>query len=74
MKYTSIPRLDLAAAVLSVKMAGIIKKELAIDHILEYFWTDSQVMIGYIRNTQKRFKIYVANRVQQIREYSYITQ
>ena len=33
MKYTSIPRLELAAAVLSVKMAGIIKKELAIDHV-----------------------------------------
>ena len=32
-KYTSIPRLELAAAALSVKMAGIIKKELAIDHI-----------------------------------------
>ena len=33
MKYTSIPRLELAAAALSVKMADIIKKELAIDHI-----------------------------------------
>ena len=74
MKYTSIPRLELAAAVLLVKMTGIIKKELAIDHISEYFWTDSQVVIGYIRNTQRRFKIFVANRVQQIREYSYITQ
>ena len=73
MKYTSIPRLELAAAVLSVKMAGIIKKELAIDHISEYFWTDSQVVIGYIRNT-KRFKTFVDNRVQQIRDYSYITQ
>ena len=73
-KYTSIPRHELAAAVLSVKMAGIIKKELTIDHISEYFWTDSQVVIGYIRNTQRRFKAFVANRVQQIREYSYITQ
>ena len=41
MKYTSIPRLELTAAVLSVKMAGIIKKELATDHVSEYFWTDS---------------------------------
>ena len=73
MKYTSIPRLELAAAALSVKMAGIIKKEVAIDHISEHFWTDSQVVIGYIRNTQRRFKTFVANRVQQIREYSYIT-
>ena len=41
MKYTSLPRLELAAAVLSVKMAGIIKKELAIDHVSEYFWNYS---------------------------------
>ena len=74
MKYTSIPRLELATAVLSVKMAGIIKKELAIDYVSEYFWTDGQVVIGYIRNTQRRFKIFVANSVQQIREYSDITQ
>ena len=35
---------------------------------------DSQVAIGYIKNTQRRFKVFVANRVQQIREYSGITQ
>ena len=74
MKYIYIPRLELAAAVLSVKMAGIIREELAIDRVSEYFWTDSQVVFGYIRNTQRRFKIFVANRVQQIREYSDITQ
>ena len=74
MKYTSIPRLELAAAILSVKMAGIIKKELAIYHVSEYFWTDSQVFISYVRNTQRGFKTFVANRVQKIREYSYITQ
>ena len=74
MKYTSIPRLELAAAVLSVRMAGIIKKELAIDFVSEYFWTDSKVVIGYIRNTQGKFKTFLANRMQQIRECSYITQ
>ena len=35
---------------------------------------DSQFVIGYIRNTQRRFKTFIANRVQQIREYSNITQ
>ena len=34
----------------------------------------SQVVTGYIRNTQRRFKTFVANRVQKIREYSDITQ
>ena len=55
-------------------MACIIEKELAIDHVSGYFWTDSQVVMGYIGNTQRRLKIFVASRVQQIREYSDIRQ
>ena len=49
-------RLELAAAVLFVKRAGMMKKKLAIDDVLEYLWTNSQVAIGYIRNiyTQKK--------------------
>ena len=53
MKYTSIPSLELAAAVLSTKMSGLVKKELGFDDMAEYYWTDSQVVIGYLRNTQK---------------------
>ena len=55
MKYTYIPRLALAAAVLSVIIAGIIKKELTINHVSEYFSTDTEVVIEYIRNTQRKF-------------------
>ena len=44
MKYTSILRLELAAAVLSTKMFGLVKKELWFDDIAEYYWTDSQVI------------------------------
>ena len=61
MKYTSIPSLELAAAVLSTKMSRLVKKELGSDYIAEYYWTDSQVVIGYLRYTQKRFKVFVAN-------------
>ena len=74
MKYTSIPRIELAAAVLSTKMSGLVKKEFGFDDIAEYYWTDSKVVIGYLRNTQKRFKVFVANQVQQIRESSDVLQ
>ena len=66
-KYTSIPRLELAAAVLSKKMSAIIWKELRYEDIVEYYWTDSQVVLGYLRNTHKRFKVFVANQVERIR-------
>ena len=34
----------------------------------EIFWTDSHIVHGYINSDVQRFKIFVANRVQQIRD------
>ena len=48
MKYISIPRLQLTAAVSSTKMSGLVKKELGIDYIAEYYCTDTQVVIGIL--------------------------
>ena len=56
-KYTSMPRLELAAAVLLTKMSAIIRKELQYGDLVEYYWTDNQVVLGYMRNTHKRFKV-----------------
>ena len=57
-----MPRLELAAGVLSVKVAGMVMKELATEDVSEYFWTERQVVLGNIRNTQRRFKIFKAIR------------
>ena len=67
-KFISVPRLKLNAGVLSVKIACLLKKDLKLEKIKEWFWTDSRVVIGYIKNDSRRFKTFVANRVQQIRE------
>ena len=74
MKYVSIPRLELTAATLSVNISRILKEELDIDIALESFWTDSQVVLGYINSESRRFKIIVANRVQFIRDHTDIKQ
>ncbi len=34
----------------------------------EIFWTDSKVGLGYISNESRRFHVFVANRVQLIRD------
>ncbi len=67
-KITSIPRLELAAAVLSAKMSVMLKTELEIKIDQEFFWTDSQVVLAYINNEARRFHVFVANRVQLIRD------
>lgn len=69
-KVTSIPRLELAAAVISAKVSVMLKRELDMKIDQEIFWTDSQVVLGYINNDARRFHIYVANRVQLIRNNS----
>ena len=73
-KVASIPRLELIADVLFVKMACRLKKELKFEKIKEWFSTDSKVVIGYIKNGSRRFKTFVANRVQQIRENTDVQQ
>ena len=48
----------------------LVKKDLGFDDIPECYRADSQVVIRYLTNTQKRFKVFVANRVQQVTESS----
>ena len=60
-KYISILRFELTAATLSVKISKMLKDELDIHISSEVFWTDSQVVLGYINKDSRRFKIFVAN-------------
>ena len=68
LRHTTIPRLELAAATMSAKMSDFVRNELEYKEIREFFWTDSQAVLGYVNNDAKRFHDYVANRVKQIRD------
>ena len=50
------------------------KKELNLREVTHYFWTDSKVVLGYIRNNTRRFKTFVANRIHQIKENTHAEQ
>ena len=69
-KPITIPRLELTAALLSVKVSSFLRKELQYCEITEVFWTDSEVVRGYVSNDARRFHTFVANQVQCIREYT----
>ncbi|XP_072174578.1 uncharacterized protein [Diadema setosum] len=66
----TIPRLELAAATVSAKTSSFLRAELKYADMKEFFWTDSQVVLGYIKNEARRFHVYVANRVQLIRDHT----
>ncbi|XP_028403950.1 uncharacterized protein LOC114526541 [Dendronephthya gigantea] len=69
-KTVSIPRLELAAATVSVRVAEMLKDELDYEDVDNFYWTDSEVVFGFINNESKRFHVYVANRVQLIRDHT----
>ena len=66
LKFTLVPRLELTAAALSVKISKMLRKELDVHLDDEIFWTDSQVVFGYIKSNVCWFKIFVINSIQQI--------
>ncbi len=74
LKAVTVPRLELTAAVVSVKVSEQLRRELDMSITKEFFWTDSQVVLGYIGNEVRRFHVFVANRVQQIQEGSSLDQ
>ena len=65
-KSITVPRLELAAAVLATEMSEFLERELDIPRAQHFYWCDSRVVLGYIRNSTRRFHVYVANRVQAI--------
>ncbi|XP_006822328.1 uncharacterized protein LOC102807334 [Saccoglossus kowalevskii] len=69
-KPFTIPRLELTAAVTSVRVSNFLAKELQYEDISHTYWTDSMVTLGYITNEARRFHIFVANRVQLIRDFT----
>ena len=63
---TTIPRLELCAALEAASAAVDLKRELswAVDKVA--FYSDSQVVLAYLRNTTKSFRCYVSRRIDQI--------
>ena len=61
LKRITIPRLELTAATLAVKMDTMLKEELEINLHKSVFWTDSTSLLRYINIKDKRFHTFVAN-------------
>ncbi|XP_041789702.1 uncharacterized protein LOC121604290 [Chelmon rostratus] len=64
----TIPRLELTAATVSAGVSNFLRAELELKIDKEFFWTDSRVVLGYIKNEARRCHVFVANRVQKIRD------
>ena len=73
-KQMTIPCMELAAAVLAVKVDKMLRKEVDFKLSQSTFWTDSQSVLKYIANEQRRFHTFVANRISVIRDNTDVHQ
>ncbi|KAI0241411.1 hypothetical protein LSAT2_027953, partial [Lamellibrachia satsuma] len=69
-KPITIPRAELTASTVSVRMNKMMTTELEISIHDTVYWTDSMTVLKYIANETTRFHTFVANRVNLIREGS----
>lgn len=68
LKQITIPRLELQAAVLAARIDQTLKSQLDLDLAPSHFWVDSELVLKYIHNEDRRFQVFVGNRVGEIRQ------
>ena len=70
LKTVTMPRLELTAATVAVKIHKQIREELTLPIHEVAFWTDSTIVLQYIKNSHTRFQASVANRLATIHDLS----
>jgi hypothetical protein len=69
LKRVTLPRLELLGAVLASRLVLSVRTALYLPDTIECrCWTDSMVVLGWIRGDPARWKQFVRNRVDQIQE------
>ena len=62
----TLPRLELLAAYLTAKLISYVLKALKTPVQDIYAWSDSQIVLSWIKQPCSKWKVFVANRVQEI--------
>lgn len=64
----TIPRMELLAATIAVRLTLSVKRAMKMN-LKTHYWTDSMVVLGWI-TAETQWKVWVGNRVREIRENS----
>ncbi|XP_075167679.1 uncharacterized protein LOC142239799 [Haematobia irritans] len=65
-KLMSIPRLELQAAVLGVRLGKTLSRSYEFNINSMHYWSDSQTVVQWIYSTERRFKAFVSHRIAEI--------
>ena len=66
LKQLTIPRLELCGASLLAKLMNIASTALDMQLQESYYWTDSTIVLSWIRASSSKLKIFVGNRITEI--------
>lgn len=67
-KSTSIPRLELQAALLGGRLAASITREIDLEVTSRVFWSDSSTVLQWMKSDPRRFKTFVAHRLAELED------
>ena len=67
-KPLTIPRLELCGALLTSRLLKASAEDLQVDSSHMFAWTDSSIVLSWLRSSVSRLKVYVANGVPEITE------
>ena len=66
LKFVSVPRLELTATTIAVKLSTFVCNQLGFKFDYVYYWTDAMIVLRHIHSTASRFYTFVANRLSLI--------
>ncbi|XP_011859715.1 PREDICTED: uncharacterized protein LOC105557156 [Vollenhovia emeryi] len=69
-RVITIPKLELCGAELLTRLMDKVKHALEIDIKKCYYWTDSSIVLHWIKATNKKLPVFVAHRVGEIQDLS----
>lgn len=73
-KQVTIPRLELCSAVLLSKLMQKVQTALKMDITSVFYWSDSMIVLSWMKKESRDLKTFVANRVVIIQELTEINQ
>ncbi|XP_072400537.1 uncharacterized protein [Diabrotica undecimpunctata] len=68
LKTISIPRLELSAALLLARLSKRVRTSLRVNFSRCIFWSDSTIVLGWLKSPPNKFKTFVSNRVSEIQD------